>query len=216
MKNLHILCRTTLDWAGLWKVCTCHCTKCIYAALRKSRNLPLFLFHANQLGPRVLARGNPKLSTDEVSSLLWAASARPNKNQNPACLASHPDGAGKWKGNPVNVGNESNQGPVRWPHCKDKMPKIWNKYSQKRNIGVSVPIPTFKCLWANYIFPRCVCLFWWRKYVGRSWEYINRSQTHECGNWGWGRAIPRKGIYKRNCRCSASPPVTTLQTKLGW
>ncbi len=33
--------------------------------------------------------------------------------------------------------------------------------------------------------------------------YINRSQTHECGNWGSGRAIPRKGIYKRNCRCSA-------------
>jgi|688.fasta_scaffold416216_1 hypothetical protein len=21
------------------------------------------------------------------------------------------------------------------------------------------------------------------KYVIRSWEYINRSQTHECGNW---------------------------------
>ncbi len=21
-------------------------------------------------------------------------------------------------------------------------------------------------------------------------------------NWGWGHAIPRKGIYKRNCRCS--------------
>ncbi len=33
-------------------------------------------------------------------------------------------------------------------------------------------------------------------------NYINRSQTYECGNWSWGRAIPRKGIYKRNCRCS--------------
>jgi hypothetical protein len=21
-------------------------------------------------------------------------------------------------------------------------------------------------------------------YVDQSWEYINRSQTHECGNWG--------------------------------
>ena len=58
----------------------------------------------------------------------------------------------------------------------------------------SVPICTFKCLWANYIFPRWVCLFCWRKYVDRSWEYINR--------WHWGRAIPRKGIYKRNCLCS--------------
>ncbi len=87
-------------------------------------------------------------------------------------------------------------------HCKDKMPKILNNYSQKRNIGVSVPISTFMCLWANYIYPRWVCLFCWRKYVDRSWEYMNRSQTQECGNWGWGRAIPRKGIYKRNCRCS--------------
>ena len=45
-----------------------------------------------------------------------------------------------------------------------------------------------------YIFPRSVCLFCLRKYVDQSWDYINRSQTHECGNWGWGRAIPRKGI----------------------
>ncbi len=92
-------------------------------------------------------------------------------------------------------------------HYKDKMPKIWNKYSQKRNIGASAPISTFICLWANYIFPRWACLFRWRKYVEcrliLGIYSINRSKTHECGNWGWGRAIPRKGIYKRNCRCSA-------------
>ncbi len=80
-------------------------------------------------------------------------------------------------------------------HCKDKIPNFWNKYSQKSNMGVSVPISTFIRLWEIYIFPRSVCLFCWRKYVDRSWDYINRSQTHECWNWGWGRAIPRKGIH---------------------
>jgi hypothetical protein len=37
-----------------------------------------------------------------------------------------------------------------------------------------------------------------------TWQYIiyiNCSQT-QCGNWDWGRAIPRKGIYKWNFLCS--------------
>ncbi len=59
-----------------------------------------------------------------------------------------------------------------WTHCKDKIPKFRNKYSQKRNIGVSVPISTFMRLWVIYIFPRLVCLFCWRKYVDWSWDYI--------------------------------------------
>ncbi len=32
--------------------------------------------------------------------------------------------------------------------------------------------------------------------------YINRSQTHECGNWNWGSAIPRKEIHKWYFPCS--------------
>jgi hypothetical protein len=29
-------------------------------------------------------------------------------------------------------------------------------------------------------------------------QYINRSQTHECGNWGCGRAISFLGIFVSN------------------
>jgi hypothetical protein len=61
-----------------------------------------------------------------------------------------------------------------------------------------------------YIFPRSICLFCPRKYVDRSWEYINHSQTYECGNWDWDRAIPRKGINKWDFRCS----VDTLKPGL--
>ncbi len=35
----------------------------------------------------------------------------------------------------------------------------------------------------------CVCV------CDRSWVSINRSQTHECGNWHWGRAISFLGIF---------------------
>jgi hypothetical protein len=34
----------------------------------------------------------------------------------------------------------------------------------------------------------------------RSWEYINRSQTHECGNWDCGRVIPFLGMFVSNSR----------------
>ncbi len=37
--------------------------------------------------------------------------------------------------------------------------------------------------------------------------YINRSQTQECWNWGWGRTIPRKGIHKWDFRCSVRTNV---------
>ncbi len=34
------------------------------------------------------------------------------------------------------------------------------------------------------------------------WTDPDRSQTHESGNWDWGRAIPRKGIHKWDFRCT--------------
>jgi hypothetical protein len=34
----------------------------------------------------------------------------------------------------------------------------------------------------------------------RSWEYISRSQTHECGNWDFGQAIPFLEIFVSNFR----------------
>ncbi len=88
-------------------------------------------------------------------------------------------------------------------HCKDKIPKFRSKYSQKRNVGSQSQFPhSCVCEWFICIFPRSVCLFCWRKYVDQSWDYINRSQTHQCGNLGWGRPIPRKGIHKWDFHCS--------------
>ncbi len=57
-----------------------------------------------------------------------------------------------------------------------------NCYFKNRIIMLCLPVPTLIYLWEIYIFPWLVCLFCCRKYVDRSWEYINRSHTHECGN----------------------------------
>ncbi len=76
--------------------------------------------------------------------------------------------------------------------------------SQKRNIAASVPNILIHVS-VSYLFiptDRSACLFCCRKYVDRSWEYINHSQTSECGNWDWGRVIPGKGTQKWDFCCS--------------
>ncbi len=39
---------------------------------------------------------------------------------------------------------------------------------------------------------------------------INHSQTHECGNWDWGRAIPFLEIHKGDFRCSAQKYIAQM------
>jgi hypothetical protein len=56
------------------------------------------------------------------------------------------------------------------------------------------------CLWAIYLFPGSVHIFSPAEKADPSWEYIIRSQTHECGNWDWDPDIPFLGIFVSNFR----------------
>jgi hypothetical protein len=83
----------------------------------------------------------------------------------------------------------ANEAPVR-------KETVQPRYFQISILMVCLPIPTLIYLRDIYIFPQSVCLFAAANYVDQSWEYINRSQTHECRNWDCGRAIPFLGIHK--------------------
>jgi hypothetical protein len=73
-------------------------------------------------------------------------------------------------------------------------------YSFSGNCAASVPIFTFMCLWAIYRFPGSVYIFPPAEKADPSWEYIIRSQTHECGNWDWDTDIPFLGVFVSNFR----------------
>ncbi len=73
-------------------------------------------------------------------------------------------------------------------------------YSFSGNSAASAPISTFMCLWAIYLFPGSVHIFPPAEKEDPSWEYIIRSQTHECGNWDWGPNIPFLGKFVSSFR----------------
>jgi hypothetical protein len=47
-------------------------------------------------------------------------------------------------------------------------------------------------------------------------RYLDRSQTHKCGNWDKGRAIPFLGIHKSKFLCSVKYVSVYLLTPATW
>jgi hypothetical protein len=97
----------------------------------------------------------------------------------------------------------ANEGPVRTRYksrsgshlCIPINENVQFPYFQKRIKIFCLPIPSLIYISVRDFQDRSV-YFAAVNYVDRSWKYINRSQTRECGNWDWGRAIPRKEIHK--------------------
>jgi hypothetical protein len=80
----------------------------------------------------------------------------------------------------------------------------WNCCFQNRIIMFCLPVPKLIYLWEIYLqyFQDRSVYSAAGKYVDWSLEYINFSQTHECGNLDWGRGKPRKEIHKCDFPCS--------------
>jgi hypothetical protein len=66
------------------------------------------------------------------------------------------------------------------------------RYSQKKNCAASVP---HLCVCERFIYSQDRSTYFpAAEQADRSWEY-KCPQTHECGNWDWGRAVPFLGIF---------------------
>ncbi len=80
-----------------------------------------------------------------------------------------------------------------------KMRKIRNKFSRKRNCAATISISTFMCLWATYIFPRSICLFFCMEICLPILE-IDKSFTD---TWKWKLGLRPRNSQKRNCAAKA-------------
>ncbi len=112
---------------------------------------------------------------------------------------------GQWLPSTLSLSLSILSRPRKTPNCKEPILKIGTNISRKEKPRPHVPMATFMYKWAIYIFPRSICLFCCRKYVDRSWEYINCLQTCLNVEMGLSPRIPRKGINKGDFRCSAVP-----------
>jgi len=77
-------------------------------------------------------------------------------------------------------------------HLKDTIPKIRNKYSQERNCGATVPVPTFMLLWVIYTFLWSVCLFCCRKIGGPNVGIYRISLTD---TWMWNLGLRPRNSF---------------------
>ncbi len=68
---------------------------------------------------------------------------------------------------------------------------FWELRSRSPNFHIHVSVN-------DLYIPRMDPHFPAAEYADRSWEYINRSQAHECGSWDCGRAIPFLVIFISN------------------
>ncbi len=86
--------------------------------------------------------------------------------------------------------------PLSTVQCKEISIYV---FPEKEFCAASVPFSTLMCLWAIYIYIPTISppIFLQQNRQTDLWEYINRSQKHECRNWDCG-GVPFLGIFVSN------------------
>jgi hypothetical protein len=78
-------------------------------------------------------------------------------------------------------------------HCKENTIYVFQEKELRGlslNLHIHVSVSDLYILWIGpHIFLQQ------NRQTNRGNIYLNRPQTHECGNWDWGRTIPFLGIF---------------------
>ncbi len=106
----------------------------------------------------------------------------------------------------------SRSGTESGAHCKDIIPQIRNKYSQKRILRGLSPNFHIHVSARDFYIPAMgpPILLRENMWTDPGNIYKPLTQTHECGNWDWGRAIPFLGIHKWDFCGSATIPLIVV------
>jgi hypothetical protein len=93
---------------------------------------------------------------------------------------------------------------VWFPFMYSQNETVQPPYFQNRIIMFWLPIPTLMyCICERFIYFQDQSVYFAAAHICGPIMGIYKSlTTHECGNWDWGRAIPRKGIHKWDFHCS--------------
>ncbi len=71
-------------------------------------------------------------------------------------------------------------------------------------LGIARSQPQFphSCVWERFIYSqdRSTYFLQQKRQTHPGWEYMIRSQTHECGNWDWDPDIPFLGLFVSDFR----------------
>ncbi len=92
---------------------------------------------------------------------------------------------------------------VAWSFLKRNGTLKWKSHLCIPRKGIARPQSQFpcSCVCERFIYSQDRSTYFPESRTGRPIVgilYINRSQTFECGNWDWGRAIPFLGIIVSN------------------
>ncbi len=128
------------------------------------------------------------------------------------CIACYCLNCDEKENNDLNLSLNLRSGHIAWRHVGTASPYPTQQRTNAENSKQIFPQKELRGQSPNFHihvsvsslhFPTIDLAIVLKEICGQILGIYKSSQTHECGNWDWVRAIPRKGRHKWDFRCSA-------------